>query len=319
MNYRIVIAVLICLAVTGCRRSPHMDAYLDMLNAEKRVLEDRLYELEYDYEQALEELEAVRAQDGAEGESPQVDDDEPTEEPDALPEIQLPPGFDEGADDAAGGTLLRSTSTAVDGRRIETGNRDSGHGSAADAVADKRVEYIYINPRLTKSEDFDSRPGDDGLTVMIEPRNKNGQFVPKPAPVAIVLLDPSKRDEAARYARWDFEEEVSRKVLRTGTLDRGFHFRVPWPETPPDGDRLHLFVRYTAEDGRKLEADREITVRLPQRAATSWSARHESTGNRTAARHTKVGHGQREAPPTPTTVRAVYEREIESPRASPSN
>jgi len=316
MSYRCGIAVLICLAAIGCRRAPYMDAYFDMLNAEKRALEDRLYELEYNYEHALRELEACRAKAGGEGGSRPVDEIGPTEEPEALPEIELPPGFDDGTDDAAGESVLRSNSTHADGRGAESGNRDSGHRFAAQTVADERIEYIFINPRLTKSEDFDLQPGDDGLTVMIEPRNKDDQFVPKPAPVTIVLLDPSKTGSSARYARWDFGEDVSRKVLRSGTLDRGLHFRMPWPETPPDGDRLHLFVRYTTEDGRKLEVNREITVRPPERAAADWSIRPDSVDDRTAARETNVARGPRENVPTPTTVRAVYEREITSPATS---
>ena len=54
------VLVLLCLAAVGCRKDPYMDAYFELLNSEKRVLEDRLYELEYDYQKALKELEEYR-------------------------------------------------------------------------------------------------------------------------------------------------------------------------------------------------------------------------------------------------------------------
>jgi len=321
MTYRCGIAVLICLAAIGCRRGPYMDAYFDMLNAEKRALEDRLYELEYNYEEALKELEACRAKTGAKGQRRRGDDGDLTEEPDALPEIELPPGFDLETDDAADDSVLRPPSSGAErlaSREVEPETGDFANGSAKRAVADRRVEYIFINPRLTKCEDFDLQRGDDGLTVMIEPRNKDGQFVPKPASVSIVLLDPSKRDQAARYARWDFEEDVARKVLRVGALDRGLLFRVPWPETPPDSDRLHLFVRYSTEDGRMLEADREITVRPPEHAASNWSQRPDSARERIATRPADAAQVEQGDRPDPTTVRAVHGREIANPAASSS-
>lgn len=318
MSCRCGFVVLICLAAIGCRRAPHMDAYFEMLNAEKRALEDRLYALEYDHEQALKELEAYRAEAGGNGESRAVDDSELPEEPDAMPEIELPPGFEEGTGDAVDDSVLRPDSNRSDGRKTGGGTNGPAIGFATETVADERIQRIFINPRLTKSEDFDLRPGDDGLTVMIEPRNKDGQFVPKPGPVTIVLLDPSKTDEAARYARWDFDESVTRKVLRTDSLDRGLYFRVPWPDTPPDADRLHLFVRYVTEDGRRLEADREIAVRPPEQDTASWSVRPDRMDDRTAARRANTSLRQRADTPTPTTIRAVYEREVESPVASPS-
>ena len=59
-NRHLCIFLLACMLAVGCRRDPYMDAYFEMLNAEKRVLEDRLYEVQYDYEQALAELETCR-------------------------------------------------------------------------------------------------------------------------------------------------------------------------------------------------------------------------------------------------------------------
>ena len=56
------------LALAGCRRDPYTDVYFEMLNAEKRVLEDRLNELEYRHEIALKELETCNSK-GSSGDS----------------------------------------------------------------------------------------------------------------------------------------------------------------------------------------------------------------------------------------------------------
>lgn len=250
-----------------------MDTYLDMLNAEKRALEDRVYELEYDYEQALKELEEYRTRKNREGDEHKADASEPIDEPDFLPNIELPPGLDAGSGESDVPSAAAGTRSVLGVRSV---GRDIGQRTDSEplgAELDERIDYVYINPRLTGGEDFDQRPGDDGLAVMIEPRNKDGLFVPKPATVTIVLLDPAKNGDAARYARWEFDQEVAEEVLHTDSLDRGLLFRIPWSGKPPDSERLHLFVRYHTADGRKLEADRLITIRPPGRVARGWTPR----------------------------------------------
>ncbi len=51
-----LLAALSC----GCRNNPHTQLYIDNVNAEKRLLEDQLYELQFDYEAKIDELEQLR-------------------------------------------------------------------------------------------------------------------------------------------------------------------------------------------------------------------------------------------------------------------
>ena len=81
-----------------------MDAYLDTLSAERRVLEDRLYDMEYEYKQKVQELAACKANSDGNQESPRKGKAKPEKkvrEPagkdsDAIPkvEIDLPPGLE---------------------------------------------------------------------------------------------------------------------------------------------------------------------------------------------------------------------------------
>ena len=273
-----------------------MDAYLDMQNSEKRVLEDRVYQLEYDYEKALKELKACRAKlgiedkDGAKGNGSKTGKEKKKTLPEIIPEdsqeppkVELPPGFNEPdgkqtsttpkrrgtADRAEGKVALASASTDAE----PESEPEAATTDDAQADATERVDYIFLNPRLTRGQDFDQQPGDDGLGVLVEPRSKEGHFVPQPAKVSIVLLDPAKKGAGVRVARWDFDKELAAKLLRDAPLDRGIYFRMPWPKNPPEHERLQLFVRYWCEDGRKLEASREITLRLPSRTASAWTRR----------------------------------------------
>lgn len=46
----------------GCHRDPRMQVYIENVNAEKRMLEDTLYDLQYDYETKLREVERLQAE-----------------------------------------------------------------------------------------------------------------------------------------------------------------------------------------------------------------------------------------------------------------
>jgi hypothetical protein len=301
MDLRSSVLLLIAfLSAAGCRKDPYLDAYMDMLNTEKRQLEDRIYQLEYDYEKALQELEACRAKLKDTGQNGDKATPSKTSKPKDrkktlrdiipeenldLPKIELPEGLrGPGEKQTSHPVELRPPDNADEGQvavalaTSEVDPDDETAAAAASADAPNRVAYIYLNPRLTGGQDFDRQPGDDGLTVLIEPRDRDGQFVPQPAKISIVLIDPAVLGPQARVARWDFEPDVAAKVLRDTALDRGLHFRMPWPKEPPAHDRLQLFVRYWCDDGRKLEAQRPITVRLPRRTAQAW-ARRTSNAN----------------------------------------
>jgi hypothetical protein len=339
-----------------------MDAYFDMLNAEKRTLEDRVYELEYDYEAALQELESCKSKAEqptsaskvrSEKNSQPAPDPEPQER-NVLPKIEFPPGFEappkpvsasranaqavadtptedratrdespvvlavaeidlpedtptavaaDAAEETGASTLVSRVVTAGHsetrpepkrrGHRVGSstipsalpeaspGTPEADKGSVSPPQATdsaSRVEFIHLNPRVSGGQDFDGRAGDDGLAVLIEPRDGDGRFVAAPAKITIVVLDPALGGDDARVARWDFDEDTAAKLLRADPLDSGLLFRAPWPDRPPEHERLHVFVRYWCADGRKLETDRAITVKLSSAPTPAWTPRQDHPG-----------------------------------------
>lgn len=301
-SIRVWAALALAALLPGCRRDAYTDAYFDMLNAEKRVLEDRLYEAEYNYEQALDELKAAKAnaKDAKKSPSrtrstepegpltePQNGEPEVTPEP---PTIELPPGVEADKRRKAGPASVRPASAVVARAPAQAALSrplsDEELAAAIVSALDQRVEMIHLNPRLTGGADFDSQPGDDGISVLVEPRNRSGDFVAEPAQVSVVLLDPARSDETARVARWDLDAEATRRLLHTDSPDRGLLLRLPWPESPPENRRLQLFVRYLTADGRKIEAEREIEINARDLVAARWTPRRtpepEAPGGREA-------------------------------------
>jgi hypothetical protein len=145
--------------------------------------------------------------------------------------------------------------------------------------ADRKITHLFLDPQLTGGCDLDGQPGDDGLRIVVEPRNAAEQFIAEAGSLSIVVLDPSKQGEAARVARWDFDERATRQLLADTAPRRGMRLELPWPGAAPGGKRLQLFIRYVTPDGRRLQVDRELFVTPPGEAISRWTPR---TAARTA-------------------------------------
>ena len=122
------------------------------------------------------------------------------------------------------------------------------------------VAQITLHPALTGGIGTSGRSGDEGLLVVVEPRDFGGNIINAPGNISVALLDPALTGERARLARWDFAAAETQGMIRTGSQP-GIHLRLPWTSTPAH-DRLKVFVRYTTRDGRKLQAERLIGVAL---------------------------------------------------------
>lgn len=132
-----------------------------------------------------------------------------------------------------------------------------------DPVHDLEVTEITLNRMLTGGMNRDHRNGDEGILVVVEPRNPKNQIVPALGEISIVVLDPALEGEAARIARWDITPQELENSFRGRKLGRGLQLALPWPGDPPQHTDLHLFVRFVADDGRKLIADRELKIEPP--------------------------------------------------------
>jgi hypothetical protein len=295
MNLRwLIVVALLLMQAWGCApgRRRH-DAYQEMLDAEKRYLEDQLYDLQYEYgvlqdqhQSTLRENEALRRtlQDrktpGAPGrETPTDDAPVPPSGLDDLapPQIELGPPSEPGRPSVEPpaitppGELIPGPSARPDMDAIPPASSSEDFPSAQEELIDPRITHLYLNPLATGGADLDNQPGDDGVSLLIEPRNAADKYVAMAGPLSVVVLDPAKQDEAARLARWDFSVDEVRERMAGSLLSKGIHLQLPWPQERPQATRLHLYVRYMTPEGARLEADREIFVEPPGHVSTRWT------------------------------------------------
>lgn len=183
-------------------------------------------------------------------EVPSLDDTENIPGPDGEPPADVQPPKIQRDLDPTGPTDLEDM-TSADSRMTSADSRSSV------------VAAIVLNQRLTGGCDFDGQPGDDGITVVIEPRDASGRYVAMPGEVSVVVSDPQKPAAHARWARWDFDAADAAGKMRQSLLGKGIHLELPWPAERPTSRTMRVDVSYIGPDGRRLRAAREVFLESP--------------------------------------------------------
>lgn len=300
-------AALCAATSAGCRTAPFVATHVDNVNAEYRQLEDYVYCLEDENNRLQRELDDCKAgrpagrgstparpsepglfrrnlrdttpSEPSELSPPMIDPGEPSEPtaPSDTPPRRSTsnrPESDADADmDLAPPTVELPAPLDSPAPPASPATPASPESLPPAAPTDTKITHIFLNPILTGGASLDSSPGDDGLSVVVEPRNAADEYVPRAGAVSIVVLDPSKAGEEARVARWNFDLAAAEQKLKTSSAARGIRLQMPWPAGPPASERLHLFVRYETADGRLIQSDREIFLTPPGQLSQRWTPR----------------------------------------------
>lgn len=178
----------------------------------------------------------------------------------------------------------------------------------------EEVTQIYLHPQLTGGLELNGGPGDDGLTVVIEPRTVNGRYVSEAGAVSIALIDPQTRN---RVARWDFSESETLQQMHESASSRGIRLELPWPAAPPETGRLRIVARFTTIDGRQLETSREVLLKLPGDFTSTWTPRTRSNAPAEAAPDSEPPAVRTDPVATPGTAAPAAVQPIRRPDSRP--
>lgn len=122
------------------------------------------------------------------------------------------------------------------------------------------VKEIAIG-RGTGGLDEDGAPGDEGLMVVVVPKDEDGAAVKVPASVRIAAWEVTPAGLKTPIGEWDVPAEKVRPTWRSGFVSTGYFVAVPW-RNYPGTEKVRIAVRFTTLDGRAFEADKDITVKL---------------------------------------------------------
>lgn len=115
--------------------------------------------------------------------------------------------------------------------------------------------------RGTGGVDEDGILGDEGLMVVVLPRDEDGAAVKVPGRLQIAAWEVTPAGIKSPIGNWEVPAEKVRPTWRAGFVSTGYFVAVPW-QTYPSTEKVRIAVRFTTLDGRAFEADKDIVVRL---------------------------------------------------------
>ncbi|HBE67818.1 MAG TPA: hypothetical protein DDW52_06685, partial [Planctomycetaceae bacterium] len=180
-----------------------------------------------------------------------------------------------------------------------------------ERVTDFRIVELAFHPTMTRSVDMDENEGDDGVMIVLKPKNVSGQFIPLKAQLTVLILDPSLPQSQATIGYRKFSEaEVAAKTEPIGAR-QGIHLQLPWRSgVSPRADRVIVMVKSTHENGKELVGSRDVILSNSSQFKTVWTPRQPEVGRGVLA----GSHQPRSAwPVIPTSAAAPIADRVQRP------
>lgn len=116
--------------------------------------------------------------------------------------------------------------------------------------------------RSTTPIDDDRLPGDEGVQVVLEPRDADGKLQRAPACASVTIVEVDGQGLKSPIGTWDYSAEQMRASWKQGLLTSGFVLNCLW-QAPPKSERVKILASFTMEDGRRFEAEKELAIKPP--------------------------------------------------------
>lgn len=291
MDVAVRYLVLICLLaplLSGCQSGP--DPSIELLESELRWMEDQLYDMDRAMTQNCRTLESCQRENAAlrhelasagAVRSPNRGSGRAAGRPASASDFSGPnrnspqPRAGQNGSDGQPATPPAVDVPEFDEDQLQVPEVDLGPGNGypefqpdddgINSAAREQLEVtrIVLNGRLTGGYDEDGRPGDEGLLLVIEPQNDQGQYVPLAGQLDISVYDPTRPGSLAQVARWRLTASEVLPLIKQTLLGRGIHLQMPWPNRPPASRDLAVQVEFQPPNRRRpLIASKEIRVDL---------------------------------------------------------
>lgn len=139
---------------------------------------------------------------------------------------------------------------------------------------DSRVREIDWHPTMCRAQNSDGKPGDDGLYLVLIPRNTAGQFVPSLGALTLVVEETLADGSVARIGRYEFSEAELKDYLEPVGSAPGLHIPIRWTEQRPAGTSVEVYAKLTMPDGSTMVNRRTIPLRKTAAMGPStWTPR----------------------------------------------
>ena len=140
-------------------------------------------------------------------------------------------------------------------------------------VTDNKIVEIAFHPMMCRGHNFDEKPGDDGLYLVLTPINATGQAINETGTLTIIVEDANETKDSGRVARWVFTPEQLAETLEPVGTAQGFHLSLPWKNNLPTSKVVTVYLQFLTSNGRTLINKREIHLRMPSTEQPVWTPR----------------------------------------------
>lgn len=114
--------------------------------------------------------------------------------------------------------------------------------------------------RQTSGFDEDNTPGDEGLQVVVEPRDADGHSLKAPGSLEVSVLEIQPQGIKTPLSTWEVPPDQLRRMWKSGLLSTGYYVHLTWKNWP-SVNKLRVVARFILADGRVFEADKDVTIR----------------------------------------------------------
>jgi len=115
--------------------------------------------------------------------------------------------------------------------------------------------------RGTGGIDEDRIPGDEGIQVVLVPRDIDGSPIKAAGTLRVTALEITPEGLKTPLSAWDVSALHLRRSWRSGLLSTGYHVVLPW-QRPPTTERLRIVATFAPLEGGVFEAEKDVAIKL---------------------------------------------------------
>jgi hypothetical protein len=115
--------------------------------------------------------------------------------------------------------------------------------------------------RGTGGIDEDKIPGDEGIQVVLVPRDIDQSPVKAPGTLKVTAVEISPEGLKTPLSTWDVSTLQLRRSWRSGLLSTGYHVVLPWQRLPTT-EKLRIVATFLPLEGGAFEAEKDVTIKL---------------------------------------------------------
>ncbi len=251
----------------GCAQNQQAIARLEQENAQQR---ERIWQSNRKMEDFRQENEALRQQiatlqnqrSSASGwTSPGTSSPATSPVPSTLPSVPPQPPAT---------TLGNPSSPANIPVNPQTGSQASIGGPGKTIRVRKtdsqNVHTVQILPEKTRPIHY------EGLHTEFQMKDAAGNIVLAPAPIVVMVTDPTKTGNASRISQWNYKPEEIADIINSGQAGISVPLDMSWAKSCPENLDLEIHILYRTSDGRLLQQSAKINLAAKSIAQSSGIA-----------------------------------------------